>query len=168
MNQGTFRKDLFYRLSVHNIQIPPLRERKDDIKLLADYFIQMASDEQGKSQPTPVKELYQLLKTYSYPGNVRELRAILYNAVSRHSSHVMSLEAVSDSIKYNVEEVFTPENDEQQMKSIFHDLDDLPTIKILEEYLIREAMERSNNNQGIAAGILGITRQTLNKKLKKE
>jgi len=166
IEEGTFRKDLFYRLSVHTIQIPPLRERRDDIPVLTDYFLEEAANNLQKKKPTPSRELYNLLNTYSFPGNVRELRAILINAVSQHESKVMSMEVVSSIINRNVKENVVLEMKNDPYSNVFAGLDDLPPIREAEEQLILEALRRSEGIQSIAARMLGITRQTLSKKLR--
>ena len=78
VGSGVFRKDLYYRLSTHEVEIPPLRERRGDIPLLFNHFAAEAADEFGKRVFAPSPELYSLLKAYSFPGNVRELRSIVY------------------------------------------------------------------------------------------
>ena len=167
MENGSFRKDLFYRLSVHNIQIPPLRKRKEDIPLLTDYFLRESAKKLNKKTPTPTKELYCMLGTYSFPGNVRELRSIIYDAVSQHKSKVMSLNFISEIISKNIKDSVSAEINNEACLNYFHDYDNLPSIKDTEEQLIQEALIRSKGNQSIAAKMLGISRQTLNKKLKK-
>lgn len=165
MEEGKFRKDLYYRLAVHNIQIPPLRDRKDDISLLVEHFLSEAATSLQKKKPTPPKELFQQLKIYSFPGNVRELRALLYDAVSRHESKVMSLKSISKSIGENSQETFEKDTSNTFTANIFNDFDNLPTIREAERQLIQEALVRSSGNQSMAARMLGITRQTLKKKL---
>lgn len=84
--EGGFRQDLYFRLSAHHIEVPPLRMRKEDIPLLVGHFIQEAARSMGKPAPEPTPELLSLLSVYHYPGNIRELRAMLYDAVALHSS----------------------------------------------------------------------------------
>ena len=168
IKEGTFRKDLFYRLFVHTVQIPPLCDRKDDIPVLTDFFLQEAAESFRKKKPTPPKELFSLLKTYSFPGNVRELRSLIYNAVSQHKSKVMSMEVISRTIHKNIKDFTTQERYDDSDENIFHSLDNIPTIGDMEKMLIREAMLRSENNQSIASRMLGISRQTLYKKLQDE
>ncbi len=167
MEDGSFRKDLFYRLSVHNIHIPPLRKRKEDIPLLTDYFLGESAKKLNKNKPTPTKELFRLLETYSFPGNVRELRSIIYDAVSQHKSKVMSLNFISEIINKNIKDSVSTEINNDACLNFFHDYDNLPSIKEAEVHLVQEALVRSKGNQSIAAKMLGISRQTLNKKLKK-
>lgn len=165
MEDGSFRKDLFYRLSVHHIQIPPLRKRLDDLPVLTDYFISEAAKSMDKKRPTPPPELFKLLSTYSFPGNVRELRSIIYDAISQHESKVMSLKIISKIINKGIKEAVSSSLVNDKNQNLFHNYENLPSIKEMEEQLITEALKRSDNNQSIAAKMLGISRQTLNKKV---
>ena len=81
---GTFRKDLYYRLRAHHLQLPPLRARRDDLTLLVPYCLAKAAAALHKPVPTAPLALYQLLHTYAFPGNVRELEAMVFDAVARH------------------------------------------------------------------------------------
>ena len=96
--QGRFRRDLYYRLRTHRIHVPPLRDRKGDIPLLLDYFLAAAADDLDKKKPTPPRELAQLLATYPFPGNIRELRSMVYDAVSVHRDRVLSMESFVQAI----------------------------------------------------------------------
>ncbi len=96
--QGSFRRDLYYRLRTHRIHVPPLRERKGDIPLLLDYFLAEAARDLDKKKPTPPRELTQLLSTYAFPGNVRELRSMVYDAVSVHRDRILSMESFIQAI----------------------------------------------------------------------
>jgi DNA-binding NtrC family response regulator len=159
-----FRKDLFFRLRTHHMEIPPLRERLEDIGLLLDFFMEEAAKQFDKAKPTYPKELIQLLKVHTFPGNIRELRAMVFDAVARHTSKVLSTEVFS---KY----IF-PANPKPQAgrsaekKKLYKDFDTLPTLKAAAEALIDEAMHRAGSNQKIAAGMLGITPPALSKRLK--
>ena len=88
---GGFRKDLYYRLQAHHLHLPPLRERREDLPLLVAHFLAKAAGLLGRPAPTPPRELVPLLALYSFPGNVRELEGLIYDAVSRHRSGVLSL-----------------------------------------------------------------------------
>ena len=168
LESGQFRKDLYYRLDVHHVHIPPLREHRDDILLLVDFFLEGAAEQYGKKKPTPPRELFVLLENYSFPGNIRELRAMIYNAVSAHTSGVLSMQSFRKviDIKQKANQNFSEEMMPEEGWLRF--LDPLPTLKQAERLLIREALKQSKGNQTIAAGFLGITRQTLINKLKKE
>jgi DNA-binding NtrC family response regulator len=172
LETGEFRKDLNYRLRTHRIYIPPLRERLDDIPLLVEHFLEEASGALGKKKPTPSPELFTLLKTYSYPGNIRELQSMIIDAVSRHKSGVLSLEAFRSHIgrnqSKNAEQAKQPPADTKKSPLAIYPGPELPTIKEATDLLVREAMQRANGNQSIAAGMLGISQQALSKRLKKK
>jgi DNA-binding NtrC family response regulator len=172
LETGEFRKDLNYRLRTHRIYIPPLRDRLDDIPLLVAHFLKEAARTLGKKKPTPSPELFTLLKTYSFPGNIRELQSMIIDAVSRHKSGVLSLQAFHSHIRRS-----QPENSwrttqateaSKKSPSIVFAGPELPTIKQATDLLVQEAMKRANGNQSIAAGLLGISQQALSKRLKKE
>ncbi len=166
MNAKGFRSDLFYRLQTHHVQIPPLRQRKDDIGVLTDYFMEAAAKELGKKIPTSPPELNVLLSTYAFPGNVRELKSIIYDAVSRHAGGVMSLDSIKEKIGSSGLRQDL-QNGNEGYKTCLMKLDKIPTIKEAENALVEEALNRSSNNQSIAAGLLGLTRSALNKRINK-
>jgi DNA-binding NtrC family response regulator len=163
-----FRRDLYYRLKAHHIHIPPLRERKEDLSVLVDHFLQKAAQELGKKKPTPPRELFTLLANYSFPGNIRELEGMIFDAVSRHRSGILSTETFREEIAPKE----TPDTLIDKAVKNNHDqrvlfLEPLPTLKETEQLLIDEALERSNGNQTIAAEMLGMTRRALNNRLKR-
>lgn len=162
---GAFRRDLYYRLCTHLVHVPPLRERKGDLAPLLDHFLEEAARTLGKKKPTPPRELLQLLATYSFPGNVRELKALVYNAVSVHRDRVLSMDTFLKTIirpdaKQNPAAVASPE------RNLFAGLEQLPTFVEAAELLVEEAMARANGNQTIAARLLGISQPALSKRLK--
>lgn len=165
---GHFRKDLYYRLSVHNIDIPPLRERKDDLPLLIDHFLEQAAKNIGKKKPTIPYELITMLSNYHFPGNVRELRAMIFDAVASHRSGIMSLDKFTSSLeKTNYFKTSNRSNIQNSASdNIVKFSTVLPTLKDCQILLIKEAMKRADGNQSIASKLLGITRQGLNKRLK--
>ncbi|MDA3904418.1 MAG: sigma-54 dependent transcriptional regulator [Desulfuromusa sp.] len=164
MAAGEFRRDLYYRLYSHHVNLPPLRERKDDLPLLLESFLAEAAVKLGKKKPTPPKELAVLLSTYSFPGNIRELEAMVYDAVSQHNGKTLSMKSflkrIGTQAQYpSVEQSLIAENP-------FSRLDDLPTLQQVGKLLIDEAMQRSTGNQSIAARLLGISQPALSKRLK--
>ncbi|HIJ80572.1 MAG TPA: sigma-54-dependent Fis family transcriptional regulator [Desulfuromonadales bacterium] len=161
---GTFRRDLYYRLCTHHVQIPPLRARKDDIPLLLDHFIAEAARALNKKKPTPPKELAQLLATYSFPGNVRELKAMIFNAVSIHKERILSMESFISIVGRPEED--TPQQAISFDRSLLAGLERLPSFGVAAEVLVEEALARANGNQTIAARLLGITQSALSKRLK--
>ncbi len=164
--EGLFRKDLYYRLRSHHVHIPPLRKRLEDIPCLVDAFLSEAAESLGKSKPLPPPELYDLLCAYHFPGNIRELRALIYDAVARHQSGILSMESFKEAIRADPAAVekqpVTTDSGEDVLVSIFGHY---PSLKEVEEFVIEHALGRSHNNQGIAASLLGITRQALNGRL---
>ncbi len=172
LETGEFRKDLNYRLRTHRIYIPPLRERLDDIPLLVEHFLKEAAQTLEKKKPTPSPELLTLLKNYSFPGNIRELKSMIIDAVSRHKSGVLSLQAfrshIQSSQPHKTGQAEHQPDATSKSPSIVFAGPDLPTIKQATDVLVREAMQRSNGNQSIAAGMLGISQQALSKRLKKD
>lgn len=169
MSDKGFRKDLYYRLCSHHVHIPPLRERLEDIPLLLNHFIEEASKALKKEKPDVLPELVTLLSNYDYPGNVRELKAMVNDAVAQHASGPLSLDSFKGFIK---QKGIAPEaygsssvNNVTSLKDIFGKF---PTLKEVDDYMIADAMKRAHGNQGTAAALLGITRQALNQRLKKK
>ena len=166
-DSGKFRRDLYYRLRIHHIHIPPLRDRKEDLPLLLDHFLGKASKALDKKKPTPPAELTTLLGVYHFPGNIRELESVVFDAVSKHVSGKLSMEVFKSYIlkqqpALGAESKSSPLDDSPQASFS----EKLPTLKQAEELLIAEAMKRSNGNQAIAAMHLGISRQALNRRLR--
>jgi DNA-binding NtrC family response regulator len=167
-SSGQFRKDLYYRLCDHQIRIPPLRRRREDLGVLVEHFLEKASKTLGKKKPTPPLELITLLSTYHFPGNIRELESMIFDAVSSHTSAKLSMDLFKTHIsKKNQISTADPTDSGPQKGILIRFSHQLPTLKQIEQLLIDEAMKRSNGNQSIAALSLGISRQALNKRLKK-
>jgi DNA-binding NtrC family response regulator len=171
MEAGGFRKDLYHRVSVHRIHVPALKERLDDIPLLVDHFLEEAAKKLKREKPMVPPELFTFLKTYHFPGNIRELRAMVMNAVSSHKSMVLSLKPFKEAIGNHNGKGFES-SDSKRFKSEadfpVHFSDNLPTLKQAEQLLVEEALKRSGGNQSIAARFLGISRQALNNRLQRE
>ncbi len=167
-SSGRFRKDLYYRLCGHRLQIPPLRQRPEDLPVLLDHFLEKAANSLGKKKPTPPDELPKLLAAYHFPGNIRELESMVYNAVSIHTAGKLSMNAFKSEIfktQPGLADAGAGPVDAAGGATVFPE--PLPTIKQVERLLVDEALRRSGGNQAIAAMMLGITRQALNKRLKK-
>ncbi|UFS70777.1 sigma-54 dependent transcriptional regulator [Geomonas sp. RF6] len=168
VQQGKFRKDLYYRLCTHYVTIPPLRERIEDIPHLLDHFLKKAANALGKEVPLLPSQAIPLLANYAFPGNVRELEAMVHDAVARHKSGTLSLESFKRSMKAGKELNPGAAAELPAAGATAAPAGPLPTLKEAEEILVREALRRAQGNQGIAASLLGITRTALNKRLKKE
>ena len=98
VSAGTFRKDLYYRLRTHHLNLPPLRARTGDLPLLVQHVVDKAAQVLGKAAPTVPLALYQLLNAYPFPGNVRELEGLLFDAVARHQGTTLSLQSIKEAI----------------------------------------------------------------------
>ncbi|MGI8744479.1 MAG: sigma-54-dependent transcriptional regulator [Bryobacteraceae bacterium] len=154
LEQGTFREDLYYRLNVLPIDIPSLRERKEDIPFLAEHFIKKLAKDLG----SPVVEIsdgaIQKLLGYYWPGNVRELENVMERSMVL-SSHP-TLEA--DDIKLDVQL-------RSRVQAVDHFLPEGMTLDAYEQSIIREALKRANGNKSQAARLLGLTRNALRYRL---
>ena len=164
---GKFRKDLYYRICYHHLNIPPLRERREDLPLLVNYFLDTAARELDKKKPSPPLALFTLLSNYHFPGNVRELKSMVYDAVTGHTSKILSMDRFKAHIKKK-----DPSRTAHDPSLTLHDegfagSDPLPTLEQAFGNLIAEAMKRSGNNQTMAAGLIGISRQRLGRYLKR-
>jgi DNA-binding NtrC family response regulator len=164
---GTFRRDLFYRLRTHRVHVPPLRDRKGDIPLLVDHFLDEAARSLGKKKPTAPRQLAQLLATHDFPGNVRELKAMVFDAVSVHKERVLSMDSFLDAIGHRpaAQKVTTPADD-AAAQNPFSGLERLPSFPETLELLVQEAMARAGGNQTLAARLLGLSQPALSKRLK--
>jgi DNA-binding NtrC family response regulator len=164
---GGFRKDLYYRLCAHHVHIPALRERPGDIAPLLDYFLEESARELGKKRPTVPKELPVLLANYPFPGNVRELRSMVYDAMSLHESRMLSMDSFKramDKQGFRSAECSAPA---AAAGSVFVASEPLPPAREVVDLLIADAMKRAAGNQSIAARLIGISQPALSKRLKK-
>jgi DNA-binding NtrC family response regulator len=161
--EGKFRDDLYYRLEAHIVEIPPLRQRRNDIPLLIDHFIEKTSQDLGKQIALVDREFYSVCSRYSFPGNVRELRNVIYDMISTAQSQLSSHDLPAKITQYATApgQMYSLEFNQESLKLWQF----LPAIKDAEQLLIDEALRRSNGNQTIAAQLLGMTRSALNKRL---
>jgi transcriptional regulator with PAS, ATPase and Fis domain len=165
---GKFRKDLNFRLRTHHIHIPPLRERQDDLPLLVDHFLEKSANALNKEIPAKPKELMPLLQSYSFPGNIRELQAILFDTVSRQTDNILSLSSLKRHIFDGHRDMSVAEAGPEEDSTCLRFPKELPTIKEATRLLVTEAMKRAGNNQSAAAKLLGVTQQALSKRLNKD
>lgn len=166
--QQQFRRDLLYRLSIHNIHIPPLRDRPEDISLLLDNFLDEAALTYGKPKPAIAVSALSYLLGWSFPGNVRELKSMVFDAVARHEGGELTARSFGG---YLEEAQHLPiAGEASDNGTVKHGLDILfgrfPTIHEAETYLIDEALRRASGNLNLAAAMLGITRQTITNRKK--
>jgi DNA-binding NtrC family response regulator len=154
LEQGTFREDLYYRLNVLPIDIPPLRERKEDIPFLAEYFVKKHAKDLGSPVQGISEGAIQTLVRYHWPGNVRELE----NVIERSIVLGMHPTLEAEDIKLDLQPRTRPQSAE-------HFLPEGMTLDEYEQSIIREALKRANGNKSQAARLLGLTRNALRYRL---
>jgi len=170
---GTFRQDLYYRLNTVTINIPPLRERREDIPLLARHFLNQTMREVRKPLQDFSPEAEQFLYRYDFPGNVRELRNIVERAVLLCQGTRITIDDLQlpdttgfDKASAGSLDVSQKVATTTQMPLNPDNLQDL-NLEAIEREAVRVALERTNNNQVQAAHLLGISRTALHRRLRK-
>lgn len=166
VKQGVFRKDLYFRLKAHEIKLPSLAERKGDIPYLIGYFINKACSILGQRKGLFVPdEIYTILNNYSFPGNIRELELMITDSVVVSRGNVLTLEVIKDRI-FKSAGISKTELKRTDLEENFRNINFLPSVKYVNLLLIKEALQRTDNNKTQAAGLIGITRQTIDRYLK--
>ncbi len=158
LEEGTFRKDLYYRLNTLTIDIPPLRERKEDISLLADHFLSMYSKVHKKKVSSISSEVIEQLINYSWPGNVRELEKVIERGVVLAKGSMIHTEQIPEEIR----EVESASGHQDFMR---HTLSE--SVEILETKIIKDILDKASGNRKKAAKMLGISLRSLQYKIKK-
>lgn len=164
VENGTFRGDLYYRLNVMNIHIPPLRERKEDILSLCNYFIQKFAKEQNKPVRKLSEQAQEALEEFSYPGNVRQLINILEYAMIVGDGDEIILNNLPDEIRRGRKLSELSEEKAPKEKAELIDTDGL-TLKEIEREVILNRMEKYHGHQKKTAMSLGISERSLRNKL---
>ena len=158
IEDGSFRKDLYYRLRVVPMSLPPLRERREDIPLLVSAFLARYNAEFGKNIEGVTQAALDVLLNHSYPGNIRELQNIMEHAVLLAAGRMLD-------VKDLPRDLWTPPGERPFLDSMLT----LPNpLKNIEDALIQKAMERTNGNMSEAARLLGIGRSTLWRRLREK
>ena len=169
VKQGTFREDLYYRLSVVPIELPPLRDRREDILPLAQHFIRKFNEENGRSVSEHIApEVLALLEAYSWPGNVRELENAIERAVVIAPGQEITRECLRTEIS-NPQAVpaFTTEGASSlSVLDLGRGVNFYDEVRRFEIDLIRRALEQTGGHQSRAARLLGMNATTLNSKIK--
>ena len=163
--EGTFREDLYHRLTCLNLHIPPLRERKEDIMLLVNHYIKAVSHAIGRNAPKACLELRLVLAEYDYPGNVRDLINKVSSAVVANQTGLLTLEDFPDVvIKESTAGDLADEmgNDQFSLHMIFPTF---PTMEQVELVMLEEAMKATGGKKGAAAELLGVCRQTVKRRM---
>ncbi|GAB6904209.1 Response regulator with CheY-like receiver, AAA-type ATPase, and DNA-binding domains (fragment) [Desulfosarcina cetonica] len=166
VNKGTFRKDLYFRLDGHRIDLPPLRQRRDDIIPLVDHFARQVTNKFGLPRPRIGQEVWDLLTGYDYPGNVRELQTMVEVAMIDGNGRIHA-DAIRDKMARNRMLMDESEKETGSADQSLKKWATLPTIKELDQLLLNEALRRAGGNQTRAAAMLGISQSAVNQRLKK-
>jgi len=160
VNKGIFREDLYYRLNVMQIEVPPLKERMEDLRLLMDHFIEKNRKDEGKGRIELSSEAWKIMYHYGWPGNIRELENIIERAVVLNSGGPIEVEDLPAEISGKEEELnverFIPADAFLQQ-----------TLEKIEDKMIRRALDSCNQVQSQAADMLGISRHVMHYKMKK-
>ncbi len=159
LEEGTFREDLYYRLNVVAIDIPPLRDHKEDVPALANFFLERFAREAGKPLQTITPAALNLLMNYHWPGNIRELENSIQRGVALSSGPAL------DAADFHLDD--RPPHDASDSGSAVPILPPGMTLEKWEEEIIREAVQRANGNKSQAARALGLSRNALRYRLSK-
>jgi transcriptional regulator with PAS, ATPase and Fis domain len=155
VKDGSFRQDLYFRLNVVNLLIPPLSRRKEDVALLAYHFLRKCAARMGKPVDTITGEALDLLKAYDFPGNVRELENIIERGVAIATGNVIDSANLPDDLRELAIRTFRKKEGR------------LPSLEEQERDYIRWVLAEAGGNQTLAAQTLGIDRVSLWRKLKR-
>ncbi len=155
VEKGHFREDLFFRLNIVPIHLPPLRERPEDVPLLAEHFVKRLCFEHGLARKVITPEVTELLVSYHWPGNIRELQNAIERAIITNPGDILDLKAFH----------FMKRKEETPATQSPLDLLEGKSMAEIEKILIFNTLEKTNNNRTEAANILGITTRTLRNKL---
>ncbi len=155
IESGDFRQDLYYRLNVVTLNLPPLAERRDDIPLLAHFFLKKHSSRMGKKVESISDEVMQLLSGYGFPGNIRELENIVERGVALAKGDVLEVAHLPDDLK------------RMRLKVFRREAGKIPSLDAQEKAYIQWVLEEVDGNRSRAAAILGIDRVSLWRKLKR-
>lgn len=162
---GTFRSDLYYRISAQTLYIPPLRERREDILPLVEHFVEKTAAELCISTPELSREIRQAMISYDFPGNVREMINKIQNAVMYNRTGVLTLEdfpGISPGELHPGQIIRRIGTNQFALNGIFHSF---PTVDEVETIMVSEAMALAEGNRSMAAKMLGISRPTLQKRI---
>jgi transcriptional regulator with PAS, ATPase and Fis domain len=165
VSDGSFREDLFYRLNVLPIYLPPLREKREDIPLLVAHFLSLQSRKKGKGIEAIEDEALGLLERYEWPGNVRELENLMERLVVLNEDGVIRAKDLPDYLS----EKRAPKRDQAASVSLPNEGVDLDAfLKIIEVELMRQALARTGGNKSRAAELLKLNRTTLVERLRRQ
>lgn len=156
VRDGVFREDLYYRLKVVTIRLPPLRERKEDIALLTDHFLKEFAKTHGRPAPTVAPAVLRAFRSYDWPGNVRQLRNMLESMMVMDEDGRLDVDDLPEELQ----------TEEQSLPVSGHDALVGKPIDAVEAYYIEQALKLTDGNREEAAALLGIGERTMYRKIK--
>lgn len=163
VEEGTFRTDLFYRLETFQIHVPPLRERGEDVDLLAAHFLDRFATRMDKDVEGMTPDAMERIKAYPFPGNVRELENAIERAVTFCQGSEVDVEDLPERLRtYEVEPAI------EDLHPLWSNAESLPTLEQVEQAYIRHVLDCVEGNKRKAASVLGIGRRTLYRRLNNE
>ncbi len=176
VREGSFRSDLFYRLNVFTIQVPPLRARLGDLESLVEYFIRRLGRDLGKSVRTILPDAMELLERHSWPGNVRELQSAIKYALVQATGDVLTVDCLPDALRSTAaarEGASPPEGESLEVEKYIDGLlrQGQPDVyhavhAVVDRVLLEKVLEHVHGNQVEASDLLGVSRNTLRSKLR--
>jgi len=169
IEDGQFRRDLYFRLMAHHVALPPLRDRREDLMPLVESFIREAAEELGRKVPRIPTELAPMLNLYDFPGNVRELHSLVFDALSRTSGTVLNLAPfrsliAAAEIPQDLGDSGPIDLDYEGLVGIFGHF---PTVKEVTDLLYDAALDKAEGNQSLASRLLGVNQSTLSRRVSK-
>ncbi len=173
VQNNSFREDLFYRLNVINIHLAPLRERQEDIRLLAKFFIQRYCQRYEKKAKIFTDKAFNKLQNYTFPGNVRELENIINRSVVVSTSDYVTDQDIEFTPMNQPSIEYIKKDFGELIEKVFDKILEIPQearseiFSIIEEILIKKALEKENGNQVRASNLLGISRNTLRNRIER-
>ncbi len=165
VEEDRFRKDLYFRLYAHQVEVPPLRRRLGDLPLLVAHFVRLAAGEFGRGELTVRPELYPLLENYDFPGNIRELKSMVFDAVSRQPGRILGLKVFRDVPGMGNSVDLPPAGRNNRSEITFGPR--LPSLAEARRALVLEALARAQGNISLAAKLIGSSRQSLSQYINK-
>jgi DNA-binding NtrC family response regulator len=167
VRDGRFREDLYYRLKVIPVEMPPLRERPEDIPLLMTHFVQLFNAEFRKNTGGFTPEALKCCEHYGWPGNVRELRNVVERAMILENKAYLGPEDLPPAIREEVATAADERADDESSAGEFAMPEEDCGLRQMEERMVRRALEKTNGNQSRAAQLLDISRDSLRYKMRK-
>jgi len=169
IEDGRFRRDLYFRLMAHHVLLPRLRDRREDLMPLTESFLKEAAEELGKAVPRISPELESMLNLYDFPGNVRELHSLVFDALSRSSGTVLNLAPFRNLVgSGTISDIHEPVGelnlDYEGLVALFGHF---PTVKEINDVVYKAALEKADGNQSLASRLLGVNQSTLSRRISK-